>query len=397
MNVFGSRGNGYADSPVAFWGLMTVTFIILSENHKDENKLILLGALFAAGAALTKQTGMSMVLIYPVLLLLRDRRQPKKSIRLMIKSIGLMALMVIPWYLFKEIQIHLGIDTSEVWGNISIVRNNHSWIEIISSAQELFLNNIINPFISKNVTFILLIFLAIVSFKDKFWREICCLIIIPFWIGWMLLISYDTRNLNLIIPLLGISAGVGIRNLLQLDLVKIEGFFQLKKVQSVLQFTREVFVSIKKYFSVWKIWYLLLLIPIIFILPYWISDSRLIKHAMIKQRYIGDPYVNQQIYYYKDHYGLDGKILTPYVFLAYIPELDTYTEYYNFKNPEFFSEFNNPEIGYALFDPQWLTDDVHNYIFKLIDEKKIKIIFEFEPPSQNGYYYFVTTCHGVCK
>ena len=400
MGVFGSQGNGYADSPVAFWGLITVVFLLLAENHKDENKLILLGAFFASGAALTKQTGMAMVLIYPILILLRKRSQPKKTIRLMVQSIVIMVLTVLPWYLFKEIQIYLGIDISEISSNVGIVTNNHSWIEIIGAAQKLILTTISNPFFSNTVTFILLIFFAVLSIKDDFWKKVCCLVILPFWIGWMLLISYDTRNLVLIIPLLGISAGVGIRNILFLDLTKIKYFFQNEKVRSVLAFTNQILSAILKFFSTWKIWYLLGLIPLLFILPFWISDSRLIKHALIKQRYIGDPYVNQQIYYFKDNYGLDGKILTPYVFLAFLPELDKYTVYSPSSNPdslEFIDKFNDPEVGYVLFDPAWLSDDIHDFIFKLIDENKIKIIMEFEPPSQNGYYYFATTCHGVCK
>lgn len=397
MGVFGSRGNGYADSPVAFWGLMTLAFLLFSEDREDEIRLILLGSLFASAAALTKQAGIWMVVMYPILIALRKSSKPKKSTKIILQSILIMVLMVAPWYLYKQIQIHFGIDSSEVSTNIGIVINNHTWIEIISSAQKLFLTTIMNPFFSKHVTFYLLISLSVLSFKDKFWRNICCLIIIPFWIGWMLLISYDTRNLNMIIPLLGISAGVGLRNILQLDLTKLTNFYKLKKVQSVLHFTKQILISIFKFFSTWKIWYFLLFVPILFILPYWISDSRLIKHSLEKQRYIGDPYVNQQIYYFKDNYGLNGKILTPYVFLAFLPELDKYTVYLNFNIPEFYDKFNDPEIGYILFDPEWISEDVHDFIFNLIDENKIKIILEFEPTSQNGYYYFVTTCHGVCK
>jgi len=59
--------------------------------------------------------------------------------------------------------------------------------------------------------------------------------------------------------------------------------------------------------------------------------------------------------------------------------------------------YNNPEVGYALFNDHWWSEEVHNYIMSLLDDKKIGLIFSYPTPSGNGTFYFVTSCHGICK
>jgi len=146
-----------------------------------------------------------------------------------------------------------------------------------------------------------------------------------------------------------------------------------------------------------KIWFLLLLIPFLFLLPHWVPDGRLIKNSQIKRMSIGDAPINELLKNYKAENGLDGKILTDYQYLGFLPDLETYYEYSPSDQSEFIEKFNDPEVGYALVKDHWWSSEVHEYIFTLINEKKIQLIFELEPSIGNGRYYFVTTCHGVCK
>jgi hypothetical protein len=235
------------------------------------------------------------------------------------------------------------------------------------------------------------------SYKNKLWGLISSLIIIPFSIGWIFFFSYESRNLDLIIPLLAIAAGVGLHNILILDTKKISAFFQQKTLQLITQFTVRLFNWIIKFFLSLKVWYFLLLIPIIFILPRWIPDTRLIQNSLIKQRLMGDPPINNLIYDYKAKNGLDGKIITEYQYLGFLPELEEYYVYSLTDSPDFIDRFNDPAIGYGLFNDHWWSEEVHNYVMKLVDENKIQLIFTYPTPSGNGTFYFVTTCHGVCK
>ena len=398
MFAFGSRGNGYADSPVAFWALLSISCLILSENNKDQNKLILLGAFFVSAAALTKQAGLWLIPIYPILIVLQKGNKANKNTALILQTIVIMALLVAPWYIYKEIQIQTGLESSEIAHVTGLVLIKNDFFLIFSSAHNLFMEVIKNPYFSKQFTFILLILLMFFSFKDKLWRNISSLITIPFWIGWIFLFSYEKRNLVLIIPLLSVTIGIGLRNLIHFDWNKIGLFFRQKTPLLIIVFIKKMFKWAIRFVTNIRVWYFLIILPVFFFLPYQVPDSRLLKNSLIKQRSIGDIPVNELIYDYKANYGLDGKILTSYAYLGYLPELEPYFVYIaSIDYQEFLQNFNDPNVGYALLNDHWWSGDIHDYLFSLIDEKKIDLIATVETPTNNGTFYFVTTCHGVCK
>ncbi|MHB8089234.1 MAG: hypothetical protein ACYDH2_13390 [Anaerolineaceae bacterium] len=279
----------------------------------------------------------------------------------------------------------------------SLVLDRSNFSEIINSAGSLFINTLKNNYFSKNLTFVILLILLAFSYKDRIWGWLSSLIIIPFSIGWIFLFSYESRNLDLIIPLLGIALGVGLQKVLELDVDRIKLFFQKRIPFAITHFISKFVNRLFHLLLSTKMWILLLFIPLIFILPKWASDNRLITNSLIKQRLIGDPPVNQLLYDYKEEYGLNGKIVTSYPYLGFLPELDQYYIYSSTKTGEFFDLYNDPEVGYALFNDHWWSEEVHNYIMSLLDDKKIDLIFSYPTPSGNGTFYFVTSCHGICK
>ncbi|PKN98513.1 MAG: hypothetical protein CVU42_11875 [Chloroflexi bacterium HGW-Chloroflexi-4] len=397
MMSFGSQGNGYADSPVAFWGLSAIACLLLVDNREDDNRLLLLGAFFVAGAALTKQAGLWLVLTYPILVALQKRRAQKKSFLIIFKMIVVMVLMIAPWYIFKEIQIRTGVETSEIGRVTSLVLDRNNFFEILESAGGLFLRTLKNNYFSETITFILLLVLLAFSYKDKAWGSILNIFILPFAVGWIFFFSYESRNIVLIMPLIGILMGIGLQNILEFDFSRPVRFFQQMIPSNVKHAIKNLISSVFKFSQLIRIWFFLLLMPIVFILPNWVSDSRLITNSKIKQKSIGDPPINQLLYDYKAEYGLDGKIVSSYPYLGFLPELKDYYIYDSTKTSEFFDLFNNPEVGYALFNDHWWSEEVHNFVMSLIDQKKIDLIFSYPTPSQNGTFYFVTTCQGVCK
>ncbi len=395
--IFGSQGSGYADSPVAYWALSAIVCILLANNREDQDRLILLGAFFVAGAALTKQAGLWLVLTYPVLVALLKSYEQKKSLTLIFKTVLIMLLMVTPWYIFKEIQILTGIETSEVGRVTSLVLNKNNVSSIIGSAGSLFVNGLQNNYLPKAITFVFLLVFHIFSYKERSWRWINILVIIPFTLGWVFFFSYESRNLAMVIPLIGIALGIGIQIILDIDTDQISKFFHKGIPLAVNHYLSKIMHGLVKIVLSIRIWLFLLLIPIIFILPFWVSDNRLVTNSLIKQRSIGDVEVNQLLYDYKASNGLNGKIVTSYPYLGFLPELGPYYIYSPTNNPEFFDIFNDPDTGYALFNDHWWSAEVRDYVMSLVDEKKIQLIFTYPTPSQNGTFYFVTTCHGVCK
>ena len=133
-----------------------------------------------------------------------------------------------------------------------------------------------------------------------------------------------------------------------------------------------------------KIWSFLLLVPLIIVLPHWVSDSRLFKNSLIKQRTIGDTAVNQLLYDYKNEFGLDGKIISSYPYLGFLPELKEYNVYHTTKTSDFFDLFNDPEVGYGLFNDHWWSEQVKEYVMGLVETNKIELIFYYPTPSQNA-------------
>ena len=67
---FRMLSSGYADVPLAFFALASVYVLMLARSTSDRRagaKFLMPGAVLAAGAALTKQTGLYVAAIYPVL------------------------------------------------------------------------------------------------------------------------------------------------------------------------------------------------------------------------------------------------------------------------------------------------------------------------------------------
>ena len=395
--ALGSQGNGYADTPVAFWGLLSIACLILAQKNKEETKYILAGAIFAAGAGVIKQAGLWIVLSYPLLLILLNKNAGKhKVLPLLVKILIIDLIIIIPWYGYKEYQILSGLDSSEIQYVTKLVSQGKSIYETFISALSLLATNLNNRFLSGKATLIILGILLGFSYKDSFWGRLCSFIIFPFTFFWIFFFSYDIRNLNLIVPLTGLTAGIGLQNIIELDYVK--GLNYQKQIILTYAYKREKigrlfqnFIHIV--FSI-KILYILLPVVLIFLLPFIYSDSYMISKSIAKQKLIGDPQLNLKIYDYFSKNGLDGKILTDYQYLGFLPELD---KYYLFGftpsgiDDSFIHQFNQPQVGYALINDQWSSSVVESYINQLIDQDKIKIIFRYRS------YTMVTTCHGICN
>jgi len=117
---FRMLSSGYVDVPLAFFVLAPVYVLMLARSTKDtaeRARYLSAGALLAAGAALTKQPGLYVAAIYPLLawrLVLRGdgsgglRRHLPALLRLCV----IMGILVLPWYLYKFLDFHAGHDSN---------------------------------------------------------------------------------------------------------------------------------------------------------------------------------------------------------------------------------------------------------------------------------------------
>ncbi len=202
--------NGYIDIAVSFFALLPFYTLLKAEETTEDGEkrmLLVLGLFFAAAAAVTKQPGVYILMVYPVIAYAVVFR-PHFGSRLVrinwhsVLIICIIALLIpITWYVFKFVLIMLGVDYSEVAANASyaaLASGNAGIIpQIMRSLQKfgIFL------------AFFPLVFLLI-PLLPKLARWLTVLIILPFPVVWALMASYDTRNLAIFLPIFALVIGI---------------------------------------------------------------------------------------------------------------------------------------------------------------------------------------------
>jgi len=111
-------GEGYVDLPLAFFSLVSIYCLLIAEKEKRKDVMshyLLLGAIFSAGASITKQTGLYIFALYPILayfIVVRkyEGMEIKEKIKLLLIPSLVLLLMVLPGYIFAEINILSGVN-----------------------------------------------------------------------------------------------------------------------------------------------------------------------------------------------------------------------------------------------------------------------------------------------
>jgi hypothetical protein len=400
--ALGSRGNGYVDSAVSFLALLSVLWILLSRDVEgdEQEKYFYFGAILAAGTAVTKQSGIWMAMAYPLLFLAnRPLRDPAlvRGFRLLPKLLLIYAVIIATWYGFKEIQILVGRDSSEIAAVTEQIHEGRSYLERIAFAsaqlqEQLTLSSrigLINWSFSIPGILVLLAILGllIVSCRERIFRWLLGLVIAPFTLLWMLFFSYDTRNLNMVVPLIGLMAGAGLGILI--ELMPTGRFLQNVRFGkcwgTALERSRFFFASTG------TIFFLPVIAAIVLVwLQQKFSDEYLIYKAVAKQRQIGGTKLNEELYRYSSANNITGLILTDYQYLGSLPELSQHYLLGKSQKNEFIELSKSPLVGYVLISELFANPNVSRYFNRLAEQGKIEFIFE-----ANGWR-FLTTCHQDC-
>ncbi|MCX6055653.1 MAG: hypothetical protein NTZ74_12215 [Chloroflexi bacterium] len=400
--ALGSQGSGYMDTPVSFWGLLSIICLLFTNNDQEGKKYIFFGAVFAAMAGITKQAGLWIAVVYPIFLYF----QRKDTITKKSKSPYFMILLtylviILPWYAYIEYRVFFGQSFSNLPYILTLSSQGSDYWGTIAHAFILLFEKIAHSSNTAGIfTLIILGVLISFSFCEKWFKRIGILIIIPFFISWVIIFSYDIRNINLIVPFVGMVAGVGLEQIIYQYypvfskrtvqfLIKCHKSKIAKFISSILTFLR----PIKKYLSIWPLLVIFILVPLVlfFFLPTRYSDSYLLEKSIAKQKLIGGSRLNQVLYEYKANHPLNGKILTDYQYLNFMPGFEGYYEY-GYPNSEYFiQQFNDPQIGYLLINTTNMSQLVKTYVDQLLEKGEISILIYF------GDHLMYSTCRGVCK
>ncbi|MCK4650936.1 hypothetical protein KAT08_02050 [Candidatus Babeliales bacterium] len=235
--------SGFVEIPVAFMSFLSVACLLLAQdiqNKNDVKKYIFLGIIFVAGSAVIKQAGLFVVLVYPALiyLLVIKKKQlqfyRKDIYQLLFVYITSIFIIILPFYLYKEIQIYLGFDHSEINYITSVIYAGKSLLGRFMDSTKMFLNNNVFYlkiwFLQSNyyLLFSLQILLGFIygfvllfSLKSKSFRYIFLLLLLPYSLIWAFFFCYDLRNYSIAYPLYGLGLGIGFEQIIFLE----KGFF----------------------------------------------------------------------------------------------------------------------------------------------------------------------------
>lgn len=353
FKTFLDRGmsDGYVDIAVAFFTFATLYILIRARDAADieqMDRLYILGALFSAGAAVTKQTGVYIALCYPILVIvnLLDSKSPvdnSQRIRLL-SSYAVIALLWVSWYVFKAARLYMGVDRNAVDVYVSLSADKYESASVIQQ---------IITAIGQYREFVVLFLLVALAFPwmNQFYK-VLTLLFAPYPIIWAWLASYDTRNLAIFLPVLALVSGYAIQ-------IILDGFISLAERINILRTRTYIPFALA----------VLGLISLNFI----VSPQRLVQQQVDQQKQIFSPNKNELLYELVAANGPETRVLTNYP-MNFLPGLEQYQVGFDFEDfDQFVAHVHNPEIEY-IFLPNATGDRVRDYVNQRLDSGDYELI-----------------------
>jgi hypothetical protein len=355
--------DGYADIPLAFFCFLSI-YALLKAVHEDQDHKwisVVLGFLFACAAAVTKQPGFYIIVIYPILaylLVIKDSPTiSRKKILWMISMAALGVLVIVaPWYILKYIQIFQKTEMSHLLIPISRTGQAHDSSSLLVIIPEALKS------LDRYLYLFLLIFPGLLVIKKPY-RWIGLLIVIPYTLLWAGYASYSVRNLTLVLPFLGLVFGVAFEGIIRF----VAGWLDRMKVDRIPWVVVLAIIALST-----------------LALPLLVTNERLVSTQRELQKQIFNPNLNEKLYEYFESHPLDGIILTNYP-VQYLPGFEDrqlYSRYNKIK--DFNAAVNDPQVKYLLVPSgpdaevrQALDEGTAAGIFRLEFSVKNYIPYEF--------------------
>lgn len=349
-------GSAYVDAPLAFFTLLTVYTLLKAEKLSDSKvqlDYVFLGAIFAAGTALTKQNGLLVFVVYPVLayfIIVKniDTMTRKEQLAKLAKYILFALLLLLPWYLFNEYRIFVG----EAKTNVSILASND--LHKGRVPLERFLRAISTIGIYAYLYVFVLLTLPLIK---KSFRLVIYTILIPYSLIWGFLFSLETRNMSMALPLLGLATGLGAGGLTKFvaDLIAKSNITKIKTYVLVIS-----------------------LIAVLITGSLFVSSDSLTEHQLERQKHILSVHVTESLYEYFETTGHYEPIFTNYP-LKFLPEMEdlqvsigAFTDYAYYKK----ARQQHPNVKLMLIEDLRISDKVLEEITSHIEQGDYKVIFQ---------------------
>lgn len=339
--------DGYADIPATFMAFLAFVHLFRAGHILEEKRTLILGGVFAAGAALTKQVGIFVLAAYFVIAILADFSTLKKHWRNLAISAGIAALVSLLWYAPKLILIAKDFANSNLFALTDVAAHTYQDVSTIQRILQAFLS--LDKYL---VLYLAALPLAFLLEKKYLWISV--IFVLPFSILWSIIASYDPRNLAITFPVVAVICGLGFEKL------------------------SDVFFRFISKFNIGKLpaWSLVVLGILILVgLGLYFDQGKIIARQRERQSQIFSPEINQQVYALP--FGEAGctKILTNYP-VMYLPGLE------NNQVNSYFSDFENhqlliedPSVCWMLI-PNYAEDAIKKDIQAKVVSGEYTLLFE---------------------
>ncbi|MDF2940346.1 MAG: hypothetical protein K0R66_988 [Gammaproteobacteria bacterium] len=329
-------GQGWVDMPMSFFAFLGLALLYLAANNDRAKCYMILAALCCAASAVTKQAGLYILLWYPVLCCaLSFRSQPYFTRISPILLSWLLALVIsLPWYIAIQYQIGHNLASSEV----GFVTSNIYQVLGFGWGQRIALG----VFQLGLVFWVGLGLTMVYACYPSPWR-ILALPLVGYTLIWIAFYSYALRNFTLAIPMLSLMAGLGVEKLYQ------KGCFNrlLTKISN--------YMGLNSYKPLHIIIGLVMAVAVLTQIPQ-CSSQVLIQEQISQQKMLGNPDLNWMLFRYQALHGFDGKIMTSWDYLEYVPGLSQYYQPYRPADVE-----ANPYQSSWMVDPKQLSGILQKY------------------------------------
>ncbi len=356
---------GLADMPAAFFSFAALYLLIL--HHQDDSgsdfwRVAVLMTVIAAGAGVTKQVGLEFLGLFCLVFLLfylkpRIQQNKRQSWNVLWLSAGLIFIIVVPWYVYKQVLIWRGLENSEMAMIIDATTHTYRSSDLILRFDAIRQN-------MGKYFYLFALIIPFSSFLEPLMRGINLLIALPLFLSWAFMASYDFRNLSIALPLLSMSSGLNIN-------LMIGKLFQIFKKIPFQRIRNEILVMLS--------------VLLVFLLGYFIyPDEMLLESHNQAVMQTFSAAINQKLEHELQNEDSDFTILTNYP-LDYLPGLQDkkvatiFNDYDSYRY-----ELTHDGVDYVLvpnYADQQILDDIQQRLqageFTLIFEDDSWIPYQF--------------------
>lgn len=357
----GLIGEGFADIPEAYLTLSAFLALQLGwEGEMPAARAVVLTALLAAAAAVTKQAGLyTLVAAFGGcgLLMARARLPRTQALALVGVIAGIAVIGVAPWYAREAVLLAQGRNQSELKYQTSDLYQGRPPLARIPKATADLAGRLLRGKDSASAPMTGALVAAFAVMAIFAWRRRigrwALIFGVPYYFLWGAFFSYDERNLALAIPFYALIVAVG-------------GFELAQRLYSICAAAAPALMPQTRFIP-------LILIAALVPAGIW-ADRRwpaqmlyARQDAMLRRAGVGGEQLTELLYQYARSPGFHAAILTNYEVLGVLPNLGRYYRHYRFNIGDNLdplrarlAETEDP-VGYLLV-PDYAAENVRQYI-----------------------------------